>query len=293
MTVQLIIDNVIVPVKRISFSDGSTNFQILPPEGLVPTNHISFSVDPITPVDTIFWELLCVSCCTAEVLWEHNFTGTVTISLPYLPNARADRQFEKGQVIPLQLFIELLCEFFPIENTRLSLVDPHSDAYKAWNRFYETEVKYQHQCFVEVVKGIQSGDYIISPDKGAKEKIYKLQNHLDKLIKSVFVVEAEKKRDPTNGRILETNLPEGIDLTGKVCYIVDDICDGGGTFIPLAEKLKEAGAKEVHLYVTHGIFAKGLALFKGKIDQIHVYQTVSNYVTMTDIMNYNNGKEVR
>jgi ribose-phosphate pyrophosphokinase len=41
------------------------------------------------------------------------------------------------------------------------------------------------------------------------------------------------------------------------CLIVDDICDGGATFVALARKLREAGAIEVSLFVTHGIFSKG------------------------------------
>jgi len=40
------------------------------------------------------------------------------------------------------------------------------------------------------------------------------------------------------------------------CIIVDDICDGGGTFIGLAEELRRRNAASLYLYVTHGIFSK-------------------------------------
>ena len=39
-----------------------------------------------------------------------------------------------------------------------------------------------------------------------------------------------------------------------------DICDGGQAFLPIAKQLKEKGAL-VYLYVTHGIFSKGLYQF--------------------------------
>jgi len=56
---------------------------------------------------------------------------------------------------------------------------------------------------------------------------------------------------------------------GKNLVIVDDICDGGRTFIELARVLKEKGANKVALYVTHGIFSQGLDVLKEHID--HVY----------------------
>lgn len=65
--------------------------------------------------------------------------------------------------------------------------------------------------------------------------------------------------------------------------------DGAGTFIPLAEKLKEAGASQVDLYVTHGIFAKGLDILKEFIDNVYCYQIVGNYITPKDLINFNKG----
>lgn len=289
MTIQLIIDNLEIPVKHIRFSDGGSNVKLEVPEGFKVWNYISVTVDPITPCDNVLWEVKLV----LDALSKFPFDKLKTIlNLPYLPHGRADRRFEVGNAFPLNVFLlHLVLDFDEIH-----LTDPHSD----WSKGHLPEdsvyTKYQHQCFAETVRDIESCDFIISPDKGAKEKIRKLQQHLAHYKNVVtFVVEAEKERDVETGKInpFKTNLPKDVDFTDKVCYIVDDICDGGGTFIPLAEKLKEAGAKEVHLYVTHGIFAKGLALFKGKIDKLHVYQTVSNYVTMTDIMNFNEGKEVK
>jgi ribose-phosphate pyrophosphokinase len=46
-------------------------------------------------------------------------------------------------------------------------------------------------------------------------------------------------------------------VNGKTVLIIDDICDGGKTFLELGKKLKELGAKSVLLHVTHGIFSKG------------------------------------
>ena len=54
--------------------------------------------------------------------------------------------------------------------------------------------------------------------------------------------------------------PSDTLLSNRRILIVDDICDGGATFVGLAKELRAAGAKKVYLYVTHGIFSKGLPL---------------------------------
>ena len=45
------------------------------------------------------------------------------------------------------------------------------------------------------------------------------------------------------------------DVRGKKCIIVDDICDTAGTLCMAAETLIEAGAIEVHSYITHGVLS--------------------------------------
>lgn len=293
MSVQLIIDNVEVPVKFIRFSDGSSNVKLEIPQkfkDVKPSAYYSIVVEPTTPADDYLWEIELVQNAI-YISFGANFKRSY-LMLPYLPHARADRVFEEGNAHPLNVFLNNVQGFDDIH-----LTDPHSDFYK----IYETEedrkfvVKHQHECFRQIVRNIESGSILISPDKGATNKIYKLQKKLDYAMISTLVIEATKIRDVATGRIISTELPKPVDqsVKDKVCYIVDDICDGGGTFLPLADKLREAGAKEVHLYVTHGIFAKGLNVFRGKIDKLHVYQTVGTYVNSKDILDFNNGLEVK
>ncbi len=45
------------------------------------------------------------------------------------------------------------------------------------------------------------------------------------------------------------------DVTGKKCIIIDDIVDTAGTLCKAAEVLTEAGATEVHSYITHGVMS--------------------------------------
>lgn len=285
MTIKLIVDNIEVPIKVIKFSDGSSNIKLEVPEYLVkypPSAYYSISVDPTTPSDAYMWEislaLSAVFNTWPEVQWKKSL-----LYLPYLPHARADRVFENGNAFPLEMFsafVNSVC-------SEVFLTDPHSDFLEGFVDMPEVTVKYQHECFTETVRDIESGSVLVSPDKGAKAKIYRLQKALDMRTIATFVIEADKKRDVSTGRILETTLPEDFDYVGKTFYIVDDLCDGGGTFIPLAQKLKDLGAKEVNLYVTHMIGAKGLDIFKGVIDNVFCYQVVGKYLTMKDVQDYN------
>lgn len=286
MTVKLIVDNVEVPIKVVNFSDGSSSLKLEVPEYLVkypPSAYYSISVDPTTPADAYMWEILLAQDAVRRTFG--HFKKSI-LNLPYLPHARADRVFEKGNPLPLEVFLDSILGF-----TEVMLTDPHSDFIfqKEYHQVIEVSIKPQHQCFIDVVKDIESGSVLVSPDKGAAKKIYQLQQRLDTHTIATFVIEADKKRDVSTGRILETTLPEDFDYVGKTFYIVDDLFDYGNTFIPLAKKLRENGAKEVNLYVTHLIAAKGLGNLFGVVDKLYAYQTVGNYINMQDVMNFNAG----
>ena len=297
MSVQLIVDNVVVPYKKVNFSDGGTNIKLEVPEQLIkypPSAYYSIVVEADTLVDSYLWEIL-QAVDAIEQTFGKKFKREL-LYLPYLPHARADRVFEYGNGFPLQLFLEAVSWMFDT----IFLTDPHSDFYKKYDGDLVEgkracfEVKSQHQCFIEVAgRDIKSGDVLLAPDNGSLKKIYKLQQQLDMRLVSTFVVEAGKKRDIETGRVIETTLPEGVDLKGKVVWITDDLSDGNGTFIPLALKLKQAGAKQVNMYVTHLIAAKGLNNIFGFVDKLYCYQVVGNYINMQNVVNFNVGIEPR
>lgn len=287
MTVQLIVDNVVVPIKKIQFSDGGSSIKLEVPQKLIdypPSAYYSISVDPTTKVDDYLWEIY-LTLDALHRTFKDNGNFKRILHLPYLPHGRADRVFEVGNPFPLNLFIkQILLQFDEIH-----LTDPHSSWCEEHIPSEMLSIRSQHQCFIEVVgNDIKSGDVLIAPDKGSLKKIYKLQQALDTRTIATFVVEAGKKRDIETGKVIETILPE-FDFNGKTAWIVDDLADGAGTFIPLAEKLKGRGVSKVNLYITHGIFAKGLDILKVKIDNIYAYQTVGNYVNRIDIDNFNKG----
>jgi ribose-phosphate pyrophosphokinase len=86
------------------------------------------------------------------------------------------------------------------------------------------------------------------------------------------VVECSKSRDVKTGRLSGFKVYAD-DLQGRSCILVDDICDGGGTFIGLAKELKAKNAGALYLAVSHGVFSKGTDLLTEVFD--HIFTTDS------------------
>jgi ribose-phosphate pyrophosphokinase len=97
---------------------------------------------------------------------------------------------------------------------------------------------------------------IVIPDAGAVPRTLEIIARLG--LKNP-IARCVKKRDSQTGALSGFELVEG-DVSGRRCLIVDDLCDGGGTFAGIARLLLDAGSSDVALCVTHGIFSKGLVI---------------------------------
>ena len=267
--IRLTVDNKPVKIDWLEFSDGANTCKLIDCPPQFKTAWVT--VDPITPVKDILMEVLLVRSALGYANSSTEYK--VGLNIPYCPFARADRVFEHGNPLPLEVFLEIITQGFDEVRT----VDLHNPD---WVDYCGLNDMPQYIAISEVVHNLKQYDYVVAPDKGALKKIYEL---------GMPVITATKVRDVSTGRIIETTLDTDVDLTGCKLLIVDDLMDAGGTFIPLAEKLRSLGAS-VDLYVTHLIAAKGLDIFKGKIDNIYCYHTVGNYVNQTDVLNFNLGK---
>ncbi len=192
----------------------------------------------------------------------------LNIEIPYMPYARQDRVCAEGQAFSLQLMSQLLRT---MNIGYLVTWDCHSqvgiELTGAFN-VSATEIIKTSEALVSILQ--DSYSVLVCPDKGALVRCKDLQQQLE--INEMIM--SEKRRDPSTGQITHTEVLVD-DLTGKTAVITDDICDGGYTFIKIAEQLKEKNAEKVILYVTHGIFSKGLEVFDGLIDQVFTTNSFS------------------
>lgn len=171
--------------------------------------------------------------------------------IPYLPAARADRGLPLGARVYAN-FINA------VGADRVIALDPHSDVMPSWVH------NLQALSPVEIIKRsldqaggiIGSHEYtaVIAPDKGATERTKRIADAL-----GLPMYQAHKTRDFDTGHIEKVEVIDALPLAGRY-LVVDDICDGGGTFTMLAQHLDdELGIKrsQVGLWVTHGIFSGG------------------------------------
>ena len=175
--------------------------------------------------------------------------GAVELHLfvPYFPGARQDRVMVKGESLTVKVYADLINR---LELESLTIIDPHSDVTPA---LLNNCVPIQnHQFIAQVLEQLPKDFILISPDAGASKKIFKLATALS----IPDVIECGKKRDLASGKLSGFSVPMD-DLGDRPCLIVDDICDGGGTFLGLGEELKKKNSGDLYLAVTHGIFSKG------------------------------------
>lgn len=178
--------------------------------------------------------------------------------IPYVPFSRQDRVMISGEPLSIAVMCSLINS---MQAQRVIITDPHSDVTPAL--LNNCTVIEQHEVFKQYFP-IGKPTFLISPDGGALKKIFKLSQ-----LTHTAVIECSKIRNTNNGEIIGTYVPPQHIFTHMTCVIVDDICDGGRTFIELAKILRERGTQHIILMVTHGFFTKGLGVFDGLIDEIY------------------------
>jgi ribose-phosphate pyrophosphokinase len=171
----------------------------------------------------------------------------IELLLPYFPAARQDRVMVKGEPLSVKVYADLINS---VNFDRVIIFDPHSEVTPAL--LNNCEVLYNHEFIKTVIENIGHDLCLVSPDGGALKKIYKVSEYAG----GIDVVECSKMRDVKTGALAGFRVNSD-DLKGRNCLIVDDICDGGGTFIGLANELKKKNAGDLYLAVSHGIFSRG------------------------------------
>lgn len=174
------------------------------------------------------------------------------LCIPYLMGARYDRVMIEGDAVDIEVVASAInsCKF-----KKVVLFDVHSPVS---TDLIENSINCSN---IDLLREYKKENYIlICPDKGARSKI---QSILHVLGGTVNVVRCEKSRDKLGRITLEVEEPE--ICKDQNCVIVDDLCDGGGTFMAIAEQIQP---KHLCLIVSHGIFSRGFNDLRKQFNQI-------------------------
>ena len=202
-----------------------------------------FIIQPTSnPANDNLMELLII----ADAL-KRSSAARITAVIPYFGYARQDRRAKARTPISAKLVANLITE---AGIDRVLTLDLHATQIQG---FFDLPVDnlYAAPIFaLDVLHQFRDrlGDLmIVSPDVGGVARARELAKRIGAPLSIV-----DKRREKA-GEVAEMTVIG--DVSGKTCIIVDDICDTAGTLCKAAEVLIEAGATEVHSYITHGVLS--------------------------------------
>jgi ribose-phosphate pyrophosphokinase len=178
----------------------------------------------------------------------------------YLPYARQDRVCNHGESLSVKVIADLINS---LKFSHVYCMNIHSEVGVA---LLNNLVHLDLPVLGAIVSAFPDKDNVVlvSPDAGANKKVFAFAKQFG----YPEVVRADKIRNVLTGDIVETKV-YAEHIGNKDFLIMDDICDGGRTFIELAKELRKLTNGKIYLYVTHGIFSKGAEVFEGLLDGIY------------------------
>ena len=181
----------------------------------------------------------------------------ITAVIPYFGYARQDRKVVPRTAISAKLVSNLITD---AGANRILSVDLHAGQIQGFfdipvDNLFATPIFARH-----IKKNIKTNNLIcVAPDVGGVERARALSRRIN-----VGIAIIDKRR-PAPGKSEVMNIVGNVK--NKICVIVDDIIDSGGTIVNAAKALKDKGAKEIYVYITHAVLS-GSAVDKIKESQI-------------------------
>ena len=263
MSIKIFVGNIEVPHQSFQFPGGEVQVRIT---GKPPGYRIRILAHIHKSADLL--ELLLVTNALKKMR-QPGEDQSIELMLPYVPYARQDRVCVPGEA----LAIEVLADIINAQNySRVYMLDAHSDVAPALIKNAVNRGQ-EELLGLFILPSGRSNTVLVAPDAGAIKKTHKVATWLG----FKEVVRADKLRNVSNGEITDTVVYSD-HIGNRDFLIVDDICDGGRTFVELAKKLRPLTDGNVNLYVTHGIFSRGIEVFDGLIDKIYVANIFNQFL---------------
>ena len=192
----------------------------------------------------------------------------ITAVIPYFGYARQDRKVVPRTAISAKLVSNLITN---AGANRILSVDLHAGQIQGFfdipvDNLFATPIFARH-----INKNIKTNNLIcVAPDVGGVERTRALSRRIN-----VGIAIIDKRR-PTPGKSEVMNIVGNVK--NKTCVIVDDIIDSGGTIVNAAKALKDKGAKEIYVYITHAVLSGSAVdkIKKSQIKKLIITDTIDN-----------------
>ena len=175
----------------------------------------------------------------------------------YLMGMRCDRVFDMSRPFTLEIVSKV------INNLNVTgsvvLVEPHSE--RSLDMINHAAPLHTTSAIAHSLFDANPDLLYVTPDNGAFERYGS---------KIPFAVKCSKVRDASTGKLLEFKADDIISVKGRDLLMIDDLCDGGGTFVGLAPKIREFNPKSLSLAVTHAVQLDGIKRVAGVYDKVYI-----------------------
>lgn len=201
----------------------------------------------------------------------------------YFPGGRQDRVITAGEPLTIKVYANIINSF---NFEEVHVLDPHSNA--LWSALDNLVVHNNHAYVAQALLNAKLDVInLVIPDLGAEKKAKELANKLlsSHTCTAIELIQFTKERSKTTGKLLEFHTndePLMYSYSDRPFVIVDDICDGGGTFIGIAEtinKLLDKDNVKKVLIVTHGLFSNGTEKLKQHFDKVY---STNSFLTLPE-----------
>lgn len=256
-----------IPITYSKFPAGETHIQISKQSCLSDKANLVIIMDFRDNTDIID---LCLLIDAIKREYRGNY---IKLAIPYLHYGRQDRVCNAGEAFSLKVISKIISQ---LEYNELIVFDTHSTVAEA---LFDSRLKVIEQSSII---GVPSSRYnvILCPDAGAVKKLKNYSNN---------IVFASKVR--INGNVETFIDDKSLEfLENKNIYVIDDICDGGRTFLGIGSCVRESGINfnSLNLMVTHGIFSNSA---KAKLSNYYTsitakFDWTKGHTTFKDIKDY-------
>ena len=242
------------------FSDGEIYIEI---NENIRGNSIFIIQSVSSPAnDNLMELLLCIDAL------KRSSAKNITAVIPYFGYARQDRKVVPRTSISAKLVSNLITNSGA---DRVVTLDLHSGQIQGFfdipvDNLFATPIFARH-----IKRKIKTKNMIcVAPDVGGTARARALGKMLN-----VGLAIVDKRR-PAPGKSVVMNVIGNVK--DKTCIIVDDIIDSGGTIVNAAKILKQRGARDVHVYVSHGVLSGDAVekIKKSQIKNLVITDTIDN-----------------
>ncbi len=251
------------------FSDGEIYIEI---NENIRGNSIFLIQSVSSPAnDNLMELLLCIDAL------KRSSAKNITAVIPYFGYARQDRKVVPRTSISAKLVSNLITK---AGADRIVTVDLHAGQIQGFfdipvDNLFATPIFARH-----VRKKIKSKKIVcVAPDVGGTERA----RALGKLLNAELAIVDKRRPKPGQSQVMNVIG----DVRNKTCILVDDIIDSGGTIVNAATALKKRGAKEVFVYITHGVLSGDAVkkIQKSAIKKLVITDTINNGEKTKNIKN--------